>query len=1123
MKSSKLSTFILISCCFWWGSIDCFGQDESIDQSTVPMPPNAESFARYTEIPVSHYTGLPNISIPIYTVKHKDLELPIELSYHSAGNKNSDHGTWVGLGWTLQPGGMITKEIRDKDDFDPEHSFFRNPYPIPSSEDQQGMVYSDDVDGSCHINYGDPSMIAMIKEDFLGRDRSLSLYDWAPDIFTFNFNGITGKFMLNQDRNIQPKVIGESVVAEIEYAGNASYDGFIITTKDGNKYYFLEKGRTFYTSGNNRKSHDFSWSLNKIVSQKGDSIVLNYHKDKTQLTSVRGETKSYRERLNFRFASRWQTHSEYSARAVCYDDYYLDPGFHPVSSSRFTSSEPILESIVTSLTKVQFNVEKVDDQNASNEFYRLSSVEVFNNKDNTHISKNVLKYDNYYDSIHQEKGKLKLLSVQEEGKEPYSFDYYNNFSTKYGQGDHWGLYNGSESQDIPLIQHNYWDDDVGRMEDRTIYRGVNRETNPELLKAGIIKTITYPTGGKSHYEFEAHTFDNKLPDNSDPIVEETYHADGESEEETLFIEGEEYIYYNTQYVMVERIKMDFTDPDHWGDMDFLSNIYVSINGYKFQVFMDEVKHPIKYTFENDDGVVIRNVAIPVAVNRDIKVELHVPEGSSGVLDVDLKYDKRRYAGGLRIKQIEFDDGLGKKTNVKNFLYGEQILLNGKKSEGQSFGKLMIPPTYFYLYSNMWMGLTEQFYCQRLSLSNSSVYPQGGPVVSYDKVIVKQEGKGKEEYYFFNNMPTIYSLTEHPGFPTNFNFRNGNLDSLKTFSEEGKVLSKKKQTYVLKERTYDYGAAYVVDDVYKYLWDGGCPSNAAGFKVYPIHTEWNVLSTTQEYIYDKKGNSPVIAITEYHYDNPMHKNLTQTVNYGSKKDKTVSIVTYAEDYSNSSGFIGSLKNSFIHTAPIEQVTYHQNADGKVKIINGSIFEYNNKGKGELSKQFLLEGFPLEKQNFKFSNQASNDQLPFSSSGTSYQRDALYKEQAAYEYDQFSNVKTIEFTKKPTKHFIWGYDNTYPVAIVENTEYADIENKLGSGFAMESADGNYLNSEQTEALRSIPGALVDTYTFKPLVGIATQTDANGLTTYYHYDSNGRLSYIKDTEGNIIKSFSYNYKVR
>lgn len=51
----------------------------------VPPSPEASSLAKFIEMPVSHYTGMPNINIPIFTIQESGVTLPISLSYHAKG------------------------------------------------------------------------------------------------------------------------------------------------------------------------------------------------------------------------------------------------------------------------------------------------------------------------------------------------------------------------------------------------------------------------------------------------------------------------------------------------------------------------------------------------------------------------------------------------------------------------------------------------------------------------------------------------------------------------------------------------------------------------------------------------------------------------------------------------------------------------------------------------------------------------------------------------------------------------------------------------------------------------------------------------------------------------------
>lgn len=81
------------------------------------MTPEAASLGRYGAFQVSEYSGAANISIPLYTVKSGDVSFPINLYYDATGIKVEQDATFVGLGWNLSYGGMISHIVCGKDDF----------------------------------------------------------------------------------------------------------------------------------------------------------------------------------------------------------------------------------------------------------------------------------------------------------------------------------------------------------------------------------------------------------------------------------------------------------------------------------------------------------------------------------------------------------------------------------------------------------------------------------------------------------------------------------------------------------------------------------------------------------------------------------------------------------------------------------------------------------------------------------------------------------------------------------------------------------------------------------------------------------------------------------------------
>ncbi|HEY9196463.1 MAG TPA: hypothetical protein VIM77_09360, partial [Mucilaginibacter sp.] len=69
----------------------------------------------------------------------------------------------------------------------------------------------------------------------------------------------------------------------------------------------------------------------------------------------------------------------------------------------------------------------------------------------------------------------------------------------------------------------------------------------------------------------------------------------------------------------------------------------------------------------------------------------------------------------------------------------------------------------------------------------------------------------------------------------------------------------------------------------------------------------------------------------------------------------------------------------------------------------------------------------------------------------------------------------------------------------------------------------NGNKIDEVRLLPaGAMMNTYTYKPEVGVLSITDTKGLTQFYEYDDMKRLLNIRDQDGNILKNFNYNYAI-
>lgn len=199
----------------------------------IPTP-DAYSLMQYSEIPVSLYTGVPDISIPLYTIEVGDFKLPIYLSYHASGIKIAQESSRVGLGWSLHAGGEISRLVRGFDDFwgnESHDGFYFSKTPIEKEYQEPFTLIHD-----------------LSTNSYLWADRHYG--DGEPDIFHYNFGNYSGQFY-------PIRGAGRSSLTEkfflskpedllhIEY--DEKYNGITVTTAENLKYYFSKTNRMWST------------------------------------------------------------------------------------------------------------------------------------------------------------------------------------------------------------------------------------------------------------------------------------------------------------------------------------------------------------------------------------------------------------------------------------------------------------------------------------------------------------------------------------------------------------------------------------------------------------------------------------------------------------------------------------------------------------------------------------------------------------------------------------------------------------------------------------------------------------------------------------------------------------
>lgn len=210
-------------------------------KSYIPPPPNAASLGTYGQIPVSEYSGVPDIRVPLYTIEADGFKLPITVSYHSGGFKVADEASWVGLGWSLNAGGVITRSKWHKDDL------YYN-----------GFYFVSAANRACYNDV-----------------------DQEPDVFYYNTGTLSGKFIITgPDNNNMVRSFTKDNLKFTYQNGN-----FILTTGEGIVYRFEQKEYSTETttgSENETETYISSWYLSSIQLVNGTLIRFSYVTNNTK-------------------------------------------------------------------------------------------------------------------------------------------------------------------------------------------------------------------------------------------------------------------------------------------------------------------------------------------------------------------------------------------------------------------------------------------------------------------------------------------------------------------------------------------------------------------------------------------------------------------------------------------------------------------------------------------------------------------------------------------------------------------------------------------------------------------------------------------------------------------------
>jgi len=166
--------------------------------------PGVENFVKYGNLTSATYTGNLSYEIPLISNLKGGSPISISLGYDASGFRPLKRSGLVGLNWFLNMGGAITRDVNgvaDDQIGNPESNG------TPENKITNGFIVGTrnrTHDKNNVYNFLSSVGMENLNLDFyLYGNNSSQAYEGDPDIFNFNFNGISGKFFMGNDGQLK--------------------------------------------------------------------------------------------------------------------------------------------------------------------------------------------------------------------------------------------------------------------------------------------------------------------------------------------------------------------------------------------------------------------------------------------------------------------------------------------------------------------------------------------------------------------------------------------------------------------------------------------------------------------------------------------------------------------------------------------------------------------------------------------------------------------------------------------------------------------------------------------------------------------------------------------------------
>jgi len=1106
-----------------WGTI--IGIILLIQNSLAQIPanpvniqsPNVASLGLFGKIPVSNFTGVPNISIPLYTLQQNRTSIPISLSYHASGFRPDMHPGWVGMGWSLASGGVISRVIKDEAD-DYSNSYIQR-Y-------QAGFYYNHGI-----LNNSSWSTIPYMQSITRSVEANK---DTEPDEFSFDFGGYSGNFYMNGDgswkvRCDKPlKITMNSSFMDLPfyapqgtfmatYGSSKTFGGFVVTTEDGTKYYFggntnaIEYSIAFFNQEKEEWRAD-SWYLTKVVSPDGDQIDLDYERDSfinQMYISVLHDLGT--NTVNSGGSFTQYNCSGYSTSGVRFN--YDGKLVAPVYLKKITGSHSVIKFIRSTSTELRYfldtyafkytswmqinsgNTEKkflpiLANENPSYDYPQRLDLLQWKKLDAIQIEKidgSLIKKFNFTYTNDATK-RLTLLSLTEQGtdltsKPPYQFNYDQSKSLPdylSNQVDHWGFYNGTYA-------------DVSNAATYFTYR----EPVVAYLYAGTLIKIIYPTGGVTEFTYEPHSYSKRIQEVRANGIDVPFHTNTPAGGLRI----QKIVSYDPQ-IPIQKIEKQYYYLAGYTNNATPSTLFSSgvLGGQTKYYFLDYRRK----AFNDND----------VTYSKSLFSSQSVLPGCVNAMGSHIGYTEV-------IEKI--NDGSYTRYTYSNFDNG--------RNDAAADNLLQLSRTAYEPYSSMEEERGKLIKEEKFNAADKKVSQKDIRYIAFDKAnqyvpalkanfspVCQDSGISVEEGTAYR----LYTYSYIPDQETTTIYDENGLNGVTTIRN----LAYTDPDKLLKSEALTNSKAGTITTAYKYPGDMLSTDPTGVFN--DMYTNWHIVSPVIEKTTTYPGSQSEYERTDYF--NPFTGVYVPRTIYSGPTSATAEPRFWFHNYDAN----GNVLNTAREKGPTTSYIWGYNKRYPIaSIINADRNQIYQQGFEQAELGLDFEG-PITLDNVrahtgkysaKINNTGTTEKVSHTITMTpvnlTVKKKFVY---SGWTYSDGPSVRIWLFMKRSGETGYYSYVNDVATTVTGKWVYLQKEFEVPADVAnlFLRLDNDGGGNVWFDDLRIRPSdAAMSTYTYEPLVGMTSAIDDSGKTVYYEYDTFQRLMNIKDQNGFIIKNYDYHYK--